>query len=390
MTRFPTKDDFLKAVQQPDSFAAAELRRAEFVLHPVWRIPAPAAGSSAVVFKAVLDGRDQALRFPIRADTSTRQRYDALRDHFAGSGLGPVVAMPRWVDDAIRVDGRTWPVVCMEWVDGRALHHHVEQLVDAGDTTGLGALARQWLELVRRLQDARFAHGDLQHGNVMVDGRGALRLVDFDSSWIERFTGQPPPTETGHHNYQPEHRVWGPWMDTFPGLVVYLSLLTLSRNPTPWRALNTGDNLLFRREDFRPPFRTPAWTHLAAVRDPELDRLAARLQWCCAPNRPADSGLTQLLAPDRQQWWQLVATPGPPPPGMPSPGMSSPALQPPGPPPPSRPGPAPTGDWWQNIPPADAPTTDTPTAGSDRPSRALLITLLVVVLLVVLIAAGAR
>ena len=53
------------------------------------------------------------------------------------------------------------------------------------------------------MQRAEFAHGDLQHGNVLVDQEGQLRLVDFDSVWIPQLQGQPAPTESGHPNYQP-------------------------------------------------------------------------------------------------------------------------------------------------------------------------------------------
>ncbi len=69
----------------------------------------------------------------------TKERYDALHEHFAGSSLAGVGAMPHWVDDAIRFDGRTWPMVRMEWINGRAMHQHVEQLVENGDTAALGA-----------------------------------------------------------------------------------------------------------------------------------------------------------------------------------------------------------------------------------------------------------
>ena len=58
---------------------------------------------------------------------------------------------------------------------------------------------------------------------MLVDTHGTLRLVDFDCAWIEDFAGGAPPAETGHHNYQPPGRPWGRWMDTFPGLVIYLS-----------------------------------------------------------------------------------------------------------------------------------------------------------------------
>jgi hypothetical protein len=390
---YPTKEDYLKAVQHTASFTG-ELRRAEFELHQVWQIPKPAAGSSAVVFKATLDGEPSALRFLTREDASLRDRYEALQEHFVGHGLVGAVAMASWLDDAIRVNGRSWPVVRMQWVNGRTLNHHVDNLVERHDTTALASLAEAWRQLVARLQGAEFAHGDLQHGNVLVDERGALRLVDFDCSWIARFAGQSSPTETGHRNYQPADRAWGRWMDTFSGLVVYLSLRTLAANPKPWHVLNTGENLLFQRDDFRPPFETPAWAHVSSIRDPELDRLAERLRQCCAPGWAPTGGLGELLTERARPWWELtgtapVAAPPPasapaaaaPPKPVPAP---RPTLPPPPPtlppPPPVRVGPAaprqpvparpsqPTGPWWGSVEAGARPAPPPPTASTAPPS----------------------
>lgn len=298
----------MKAVQQREPFTTDDLRQAELVVHPIYQIPAPATGTSAVVFKAIVAREAQALRFFTREDTRSSERYSALHDHFAAQGLANCVAMPSWVNDGIRANGRTWPVVRMQWVDGHTLNKYVEDLVQQQNTPALGTLAAAWLELVTRLQRAEFAHGDLQHGNVMVDARGDMRLVDFDCSWIVRFTGQPAPSETGHRNYQLENRPWGQWMDTFPGLVVYTSLLALSKDPSSWYTLNTGENLLFRSEDFRPPFHTPTWAHLSSIQDRQLDQLVGRLRECCAPGWVASGGLKELLGPQERPWWERTST----------------------------------------------------------------------------------
>lgn len=340
--RYPSPEDYLKAVQRHESFTTDELRRCELVPHPLYGIPMPAAGTSAVVFKAVVDGEPQALRFFTREDRWSADRYDALQEHFAARGLVDVVAMPRWVHDGITVNGSTWPVVRMQWVDGHPLNKYVDDLVSRGDGPGLGALADAWLELVGRLQRAEFAHGDLQHGNVLVDDRGAMRLVDFDCSWIARFAGWPAPSETGHRNYQPETRPWGRWMDTFSGLVIYTSLLALAKNPTPWHVLNTGENLLFRREDFRPPFTTGAWVHLSSIGDQRLDQLAVRIIQCCVPNWVATGALADLVTPPTLQWWertQPAATPALPAPAPPPPRPTAPAPRQPG------------ANWWQESRP---------------------------------------
>ncbi|MEU4746514.1 hypothetical protein AB0G02_39495, partial [Actinosynnema sp. NPDC023658] len=201
-------------------------------------MPMPAAGTSAVVFEAVAGGEAQALRFFTRDDVSSAERYGALHEHFTSNGLEAVVALPRWVEDGIRVNGRTWPVVRMQWVEGHTLNQHVDELVERADTASLSALARSWRDLVTRIQRTGFAQGDLQHGNVLVGRGGELRLVDFDCSWTDRFSGTRAPRETGHRNYQPEHRPWGRWMGTFSGLVIYLSLLAPAKDPTDWRALH--------------------------------------------------------------------------------------------------------------------------------------------------------
>ncbi len=354
--RYPSPEDYMKAVQRRESFTTDELRRAELVVHPLYQIPMPASGTSAVVFKADFGGEMQALRFFTREDSWSGDRYDALHEHFEASDLAGSVAMPRWVQDGILVNGRTWPVVRMQWVDGHTLNEHVEDLVRRQDTRALGTLAEEWLELVVRLQGAEFAHGDLQHGNVLVDPGGRMRLVDFDCSWIARFSGWPAPSETGHRNYQPPVRPWGRWMDTFSGLVIYTSLVALSKNPTPWHVLNTGENLLFRGEDYHPPFDTVTWTHLSAVGDRQVDDLARRLIECCVPGWAASGSLGDLVTPRAMPWWErtrfAAAGPGGPAgpgsPGVPRPGVA---------------GPGPGGAWPAAGTPAAAVAAGSPAAG---------------------------
>ncbi|ONH31122.1 hypothetical protein [Pseudofrankia asymbiotica] len=389
MTGYPSAEDYIKAVQRPDLvFDRPELTGARFDVHPMLGIPVPASGSTAVVFRATVGGTAQALRFFTREDASTQQRYTALNAWFTERGLTDDVASCRWVNDAILVNGRRWPMVQMEWVDGHPLDQHVEDLVQTGDRVALGKLAYSWRDLLRRTQGAQFAHGDLQHGNVLVDTDSRLRLVDFDSSWIVPFTGFPPPSEGGHRNYQPENRVWGPWMDTFPGLVIYLSLLALARDPKQWEQLNDGENLLFGHQDYLPPHRTEAWSWVERLHDPEVDQLAARLRACCAPSWTATGDLEELIAAPVPWWTRTVTHPsvgpaagtpvGAPVGTPPAPGPGSTTAPPwprrqPDPQPAGRPGPQPTGPsgWWQQQPgPRTGPAQPAPTQPTAPPPAA--------------------
>lgn len=314
MTTFPAAGDYYKAVQAPArAFTVPKLQTAEFVWDSLG--PTLARGSSAVVFQAAVDGTPQALRCYIRNDASSRDRYSALGDYLARSDLSPYVSGTTWLDGAIRVNRATWPVLQMSWIDGRTLNEYVDFLVTGGNTAALATLATRWREMVARLQGSQFAHGDLQHGNVLVDQEGRLRLVDFDGVWIPQLAGQAPPTEYGHPNYQrPGLHEWGRWLDTFSALVIYTSMVALSKDPGLWLALYNSKNLLFSRGDFFTPFDTQAWKQLAALRDPQLNELVRRLQECCDPDWVSDRSLEKTLDqpalappppnPAELRWWE--------------------------------------------------------------------------------------
>jgi hypothetical protein len=148
----PTAEDYIKAVQNPRSFTQPRLAAAMFDKHPLLGIPMPASGTTAIVFKATVEGEPQALRFFTRPDAATQQRYTALNRFFTDRNITHDMATSTWVDNAITVNGHTWPMLRMQWVQGRTLNHHVEDLVEDEDTASIQALADNWRDLVRRLR----------------------------------------------------------------------------------------------------------------------------------------------------------------------------------------------------------------------------------------------
>ena len=127
---YPSAIDYFSAVQHPaQAFRLTSLKTAEFACDPLMQTPVFASGNSAVVFKATVDGNSHALRFFIREDASTRDRYTAFGNYFRKYNLTDCVAESEWLDNAINIKGSTWPVLRMQWVDGRTLDSYVDDLV---------------------------------------------------------------------------------------------------------------------------------------------------------------------------------------------------------------------------------------------------------------------
>ena len=87
----------------------------------------------------------------------------------------------QYLDDSIRcTDGRWYPMILMDWVEGDTLFKWVNKKCSERNGAALSAAADCWLSLTRELTEAQVAHGDLQHNNIIVTPEGRLKLVDYD------------------------------------------------------------------------------------------------------------------------------------------------------------------------------------------------------------------
>ncbi len=292
-SRWPTGTEYAASVQQPStSFSDPELQTGRLTLTPLG-IPASASGQNAIAFHMQATERPVAVRCLLSAHDDGRLRYRALEEHVEAYHV-PAVVAATWLDEGVRVHGQWWPVVIMPWVSGDPLHIAIEDRLD--DPARLSRLADRWLDLVEILQDKEFAHGDYQHGNVLLTDDDEFELVDLDGIWVPDM-GVGPPNEYGHPNYQHVNRSdtdWGPYVDTFSALVIALSMLALSNDQSLSRFM-TGENLLFVKTDFDEPDTAEVWKVLAKSSSDEVVDLTGRLHAFARAGRPPAMSVREVL-----------------------------------------------------------------------------------------------
>ncbi|MFK7916658.1 MAG: hypothetical protein AB8G14_01155 [Ilumatobacter sp.] len=292
-SRWPTGTEYAASVQQPStSFSDAELQTGELTLTPLG-IPASASGQNAIAFHMQAAERPVAIRCLLSANDDGRIRYRAMQEHVEAYRV-PAVVPATWLDEGVRVHGRWWPVVIMPWVSGDPLHIALEDRLDQPGR--LSRLADRWLDLVEILQAKEFAHGDYQHGNVLLTEDDEFELVDLDGIWVPDM-GVGPPNEFGHPNYQHVNRSdtdWGPHVDTFSALSIALSMLALANDASLSRFM-TGENLLFLKSDFEQPDSAEIWNALATSSDEEVVDLAGRLHAFARAGRPPAMSVREVL-----------------------------------------------------------------------------------------------
>lgn len=277
--RLPGAAAYMEAVQDPGAcFADPELASASPLLGPLG-LPRAVSGNVAVVFRLEgKDGRAWAVRCFVRPVDAERARYDAIRAHLANLDSTWRVAFDLQ-PCGIRVDGQWWPVLKMEWAPGEPLLTYVHRHL--WDGAALGYLAARFASLTARLRADGVAHGDLQHGNILVVPGGDLRLVDYDGMYVPALAGRGG-TERGHRNYQHPGREVGdfdPVIDSFSAWVIYASLAALAADPLLWGRLDGGEEaLLLRHHDLEEPDRSAALAAMEASDGPGVAALARLLR----------------------------------------------------------------------------------------------------------------
>ncbi len=281
MRAWPDLTEYHEAVQHPPkAFADPGLKAVTLELDR-FGMPKPATGANAVVYKANEPGgflsfkKTWAIRCFLRPISDHAERYEAISKHLRKVRL-PYDVDFQFLKRGIQIRSNWFPIVKMQWAKGDLLHSHIEKYL--GYPVALAALRAKWVTLVRQIEAAQLAHGDLQHGNIMVRG-GSIHLVDYDGMWVPALRGRHA-TEIGHRAYQHPERSeqdYGQEIDRFSALVIYLSLAALERDVTLWERFHTGDNLIFVREDFHQLGRSAIWQQLRRIGSGEIDQLAAAL-----------------------------------------------------------------------------------------------------------------
>ncbi len=282
---WPLASHFSAALQTPEiAFRDPELRQCR-IEKDERNQPKPWAGAFAVVYKGIAaDGRAFALRVFTTESPERRERYDRISEYLGARKLSCLVDF-EYRDHSIRSagDGKWYPLILMDWVQGDTLFKWVRARALEKNRNALVEAAHRWEALVRELAEAQISHGDLQHANVMVNTLGELKLVDYDCLCVPSLVGRRN-LEVGVEPYQhPERNEYTPLsldLDNFSALVIYVALRAIAAEPLLWiRYVEepAHDKLLFRRDDFLAPAASPLYRDLKNSPEMDVRHLAEQL-----------------------------------------------------------------------------------------------------------------
>jgi serine/threonine protein kinase len=255
-----------------------------------------ASGSFGVVFKYETFAPHQvwALKCFCRSNFEVVDRYQKILSKLSQHPCADYFVNFTLLEEGIRVLGQCYPLLKMEWVDGVHLKKFLKANLD--NPSLLKRLAEQFLQLSNDLRLADIAHGDLQHGNILITPAGnpsksndgfnplTLKLIDYDSLY---FGGDRAEDNIkGIADYQHplrqslKHRCRE--IDFFSQLIIYTSILSLAENSHLWEMyrLDQREGLLFTQADFQHPHSAAIFKSLAQLPAP-LPELARKIKAIC-------------------------------------------------------------------------------------------------------------
>lgn len=276
---YPTGGQYQEALQNPSICFKDPVLVAGKPTLDTLGLPKPISGNFASVFTINgSDGKRWAVKCFTRYVADQEIRYQRISKALSGISK-PWRVLFDYVPEGILCRGRWYPILKMEWIEAKGLIPFIEAHV--WQSSDIVELAAQFARMVGDLSELGIAHGDLQHGNLLVTATGELKLIDYDGMYVPGLD-RLGASETGHANYQSPMRSirsWGPDLDHFSVWVIYSSLVALAIDPVLWTLLrNEGDEaLLFRKDDFVTPTSSRALVLLSQCTDDGLKALSGTL-----------------------------------------------------------------------------------------------------------------
>ncbi len=216
------------------------------------RLIAYTGGFSVVFPYEASDGTKWAFRCWHSDVNNTQRRYELISEAIQKAQLDFLCGF-EYIEKGINVEGNIYPTTRMRWIDGVTIKDYICQNKDSKNL--LLDLADNFLKMTSALHKQSLAHGDLQHGNILVDKNHQLFLVDYDSFYCPQLKGEED-TVTGLPDYQHparmKNKVVSEKLDYFSEVVIYLSILAIAEDPSlvGKYKVEDADRLLFAKEDY--------------------------------------------------------------------------------------------------------------------------------------------
>ncbi len=274
---WPIMTDYQEAIQSPKTcFADNELRDGRLDFDSLG-LPRPISGNFACVYGLTYRTSKWAVRCFLKNTQDQEKRYQFINSYLE-KVHSPYFVPFKYIRNGIKVKGVWYPILKMEWINGESLSTYIEK--NLTNPTAIQTLTQKFTELAKNLDQNAIAHGDLQHGNIIIVS-GEIKLVDYDGMYVPGLDGMPS-NEIGHPNYQHPIRSekdFGPYLDRFSEWIIYLSLKAISLDPSLWMTLKGGDeNLILRKADFNNPFSSDSLKIIENQHNQELKKIVMFLR----------------------------------------------------------------------------------------------------------------
>lgn len=284
---FPTLSEYNKTIQVQGAHAFRTLKNLFFIparTSPI-KIYSFGSGSFAVVFKALENGKEIAIRCFIGTDNDYVERYRKI-DKYLNNINEKWKTNIEFLENEIEVNGNSYPIIKMDWVEGKLLDRFLNNNLHNNNL--LSELQNQILKTSINLEINKIAHGDIQCGNIIIKENNnllELKLIDYDGMYIPDFEGKEQ-IERGRSEFQHPKRdsfVFNEEIDRFSFWVILCALEALKFDKSLWKEImqggfNTTDNLLFVASDFSNPNQSRLFNTLEKINQPSLNFYLKKLK----------------------------------------------------------------------------------------------------------------
>lgn len=214
--------------------------------------------SFGIVYKISLNSKTYWIKCFTRNILERKSRIEAITKHLHILKSSYFIECS-YLENSIQIPNQQWvfenfPVIQMERCDWLPLNDYLEK--HGNQSWVIQKLKQDLLMLFKYLKQEEIAHGDLQHGNIMICKGWAIKLVDYDGMYIPWLNWKPMENwlPDYQHPLRKNSNSYNKDLDRFSEIIIWyiISLLEIDFNYRS-SSYEFTSHLLFNTNDYTDP-----------------------------------------------------------------------------------------------------------------------------------------